>query len=83
MTDRPGDGTAVTISRATNADILAEQEARHRVMQQTVARLEMDLRDVSQRLRDVERFKWQASAIGAAAGFAAGLLWELLISRVL
>ena len=39
--------------------------------------------DLSQRLRDVERFKWQASAIGAAAGFVGGLLWELLISRVL
>lgn len=125
MTDRPGDGTPVTISRATNADILqtvvqmrldmtgtfarlieqvdgladrmakleakvdaqnqisAEQEAQHRVMRQTVTRLETDLRDMSQRLRDVERFKWQASAIGAAAGFAGGLLWELLISRVL
>src|SRR5690606_24230127 len=125
MTDRPGDGTAVTVSRATNADILqtvvqmrldmtgtfarlieqvsglgermekleekvdaqhqmsAEQEAQHRVMRQTVTRLEDDMRDLSHRLRDVERFKWQASAIGAAAGFAGGLLWELLLSRVL
>lgn len=124
MTDRPGDGMPVTISRATNADILqtvvqmrldmtgtfarlieqvdalaermekleakvdaqnsvsAEQEAQHRVMRQTVARLEEDVRDASVRLRDVERFKWQASALGAAAGFAGGLLWELLLSQV-
>lgn len=124
MTDVPGEGMPVTISRATNADILqtvvqmrldmtgtfarlieqvdgladrmekmeakvdmqneisSEQEAQHRVMRQTVARLEEDLRDAGNRLRDVEHFKWQASAIGAAAGFAGGLLWEFLLSKV-
>lgn len=124
MTDVPGEGMPVTISRATNADILqtvvqmrldmtgtfarlieqvdgladrmekmeakvdmqneisSEQEAQHRVMRQTVAWLEEDLRDAGNRLRDVEHFKWQASAIGAAAGFAGGLLWEFLLSKV-
>ncbi len=122
--DVPGEQTPVTISRATNADILqtvvqmridmtgtfarlieqvgalserlaklegkvdsqiktaAEHEAQNRVTRQSVSRLEASLHDVEGRLREVERFKWQVSAVGAAAGFVGGLLWELVISRL-
>ena len=67
----------------TQAKVSAEQEAQNRVMRGTVARMEADVRDINQRLRDVEQFRWRVSAIGAAAGFAGGLLWELLVSRLL
>ena len=124
MVDMPGEQTPITISRATNADILqtvvqmridmtgtfarlieqvgglserlaklegkfdaqirlgAEQEAQNRVTRESVIRLEGALDDAEQRLRELERFRWQASAIGAAAGFFGGLLWELVVSRL-
>ncbi len=60
----------------------AELEAQHRVTRQALSQLESAVNDLEQRMRAVERFKWEAGAYGAMAGAAGGLLWELVVSRL-
>lgn len=60
----------------------AELEAQHRVTREALSRLEAAAADLEQRMRAVERFKWEAGAYGAMAGAAGGLLWELVASRL-